>query len=111
MWRCPIRICGGVPKIRVTCLGKLIALDPVRGEHEIKLKQFKLNQGCEDAQKAIRRIASDQKKEMSEAFDKRIGRIEKEVESKSEARDIQEKVKTAIAMGKADIEAEISDLC
>ena len=101
---------------RITCLGKLIALDPANNEHEIMLRREELNQGCEEAQEAIRRIALNKKKEITEAFDKRIGRIESEVEvllppiSEKRAEEIKEKVKSNIAMSKADIEAEIDDL-
>ena len=101
---------------RITCLGKLIALDPDSNKHEIMLRREELNQGCEEAQEAIRRIALNKKKEITEAFDKRIGRIESEVEallppiSEKRAEEIKEKVKSNIAMSKADIEAEIDDL-
>ena len=101
---------------RITCLGKLIALDPANNEHEIMLRREELNQGCEEAQEAIRRIALNKKKEITEAFDKRIGRIESEVEallppiSEERAEEIKEKVKSSIAMSKADIEAEVDDL-
>ena len=101
---------------RITCLGKLIALDPANNEHEIMLRREELNQGCEEAQEAIRRIALNKKKEITEAFDKRIGRIESEVEallppiSEKRAEEIKEKVKSNIAMSKADIEAEVDDL-
>ena len=102
---------------RITCLGKLIALDPANNEHEIMLRREELNQGCEEAQEAIRRIALNKKKEITEAFDKRIGRIESEVEallppiSEERAEEIKGKVKAIIAMSKADIEAEVDDLC
>ena len=102
---------------RITCLGKLIALDPDSNKHEIMLRREELNQGCEEAQEAIRRIALDKKKEITEAFDKRIGRIESEVEallppiSEERAEEIKGKVKSNIAMSKADIEAEVDDLC
>ena len=101
---------------RITCLGKLIALDPASNSHEIMQKQLELNQGCAEAQEAIRRIALNKKKEITEAFDKRIGRIESEVEvllppiSEKRAEEIKEKVKSNIAMSKADIEAEVDDL-
>ena len=101
---------------RITCLGKLIALDPDSNKHEIMLRREELNQGCEEAQQAIRRIALNKKKEITEAFDKRIGRIESEVEallppiSEKRAEEIKEKVKSNIAMSKADIEAEVNDL-
>ena len=102
---------------RITCLGKLIALDPDSNKHEIMLRREELNQGCEEAQEAIRRIALKKKREITEAFDKRIGRIESEVEallppiSEERAEEIKEKVKSSIAMSKADIEAEVDDLC
>ena len=102
---------------RITCLGKLIALDPDSNKHEIMLRREELNQGCEEAQEAIRRIALNKKREITEAFDKRIGRIESEVEallppiSEERAEEIKEKVKSSIAMSKADIEAEVDDLC
>ena len=102
---------------RITCLGKLIALDPASNKHEIMLRREELNQGCEEAQEAIRRIALNKKKEITEAFDKRIGRIESEVEallppiSEERAEEIKGKVKSNIAMSKADIEAEVDDLC
>ena len=102
---------------RITCLGKLIALDPASNKHEIMLRREELNKGCEEAQEAIRRIALEKKKEITEAFDKRIGRIESEVEallppiSEERAEEIKEKVKSSIAMSKADIEAEVDDLC
>ena len=102
---------------RVTCLGQLIALDPASNSHEIMRKRHELNQGCEDAQKAIRRIALNKKKEITEAFDKRIGRIESEAEvllppiSEKRAEEIKEKVKSNIAISKAHIEAEVGDLC
>ena len=102
---------------RITCLGKLIALDPASNSHEIMQKQLELNQGCAEAQEAIRRIALNKKKEITEAFDKRIGRIESEVEallppiSEERAEEIKGKVKSNIAMSKADIEAEVDDLC
>ena len=102
---------------RITCLGKLIALDPASNKHEIMLRREELNQGCEEAQEAIRRIALDKKKEITEAFDKRIGRIESEVEvllppiSEKRAEEIKEKVKSNIAISKAHIEAEVGDLC
>ena len=101
---------------RITCLGKLIALDPASNSHEIMQKQLELNQGCAEAQEAIRRIALNKKKEITEAFDKRIGRIESEVEallppiSEKRAEEIKEKVQSNIAMSKADIEAEVDDL-
>ena len=101
---------------RITCLGKLIALDPASNKHEIMLRREELNQGCEEAQEAIRRIALNKKKEITEAFDKRIGRIESEVEallppiSEKRAEEIKEKVKSNIAISKADIEAEVDDL-
>ena len=101
---------------RITCLGKLIALDPDSNKHEIMLRREELNQGCEEAQEAIRRIALKKKREITEAFDKRIGRIESEVEallppiSEKRAEEIKEKVKSNIAMSKADIEAEVDDL-
>jgi hypothetical protein len=100
---------------RVTCLGKLIALDPKSDDHEIKVKREQLNQGCAEAQKAIGRIASRKKKEMTEAFDRRIGRIE-EVEAllppicEKEAKEIRVKVKDGIAMANADVEAQVNDL-
>ena len=102
---------------RITCLGKLIALDPVSDEHEIRIKRQELNQGCDEAQKAISKIASEKKKEMTEAIDQRIKRIEREVEallppiSESEVKEIRQKVKDGIAMGKADLEAQVEDLC
>ena len=102
---------------RITCLGKLIALDPASNKHEIMLRREELNQGCEEAQEAIRRIALDKKKEITEAFDKRIGRIESEAEvllppiSEKRAEEIKEKVKSNIAISKAHIEAEVGDLC
>ena len=101
---------------RITCLGKLIALDPDSNKHEIMLRREELNKGCEEAQEAIRRIALEKKKEITEAFDKRIGRIESEVEallppiSEKRAEEIKEKVKSNIAISKADIEAEVDDL-
>ena len=104
---------------RITCLGKLIALDPASNKHEIMLRREELNQGCEEAQEAIRRIALNKKKEITEAFDKRIGRIESEVEallppiSEKRAEEIKEKVKSNIAMSKADmedVEAKVDDL-
>ena len=81
------------------------------------LRREELNRGCEEAQEAIRRIALNKKKEITEAFDKRIGRIESEVEallppiSEERAEEIKGKVKSNIAMSKADIEAEVDDLC
>ena len=102
---------------RITCLGKLIALDPASNKHEIMLKREELNQGCEEAQEAIRRIALSKKREITEAFDKRIGRIESEVGallppiSEERAEEIKGKVKSNIAMSKGDIEAEVDDLC
>jgi hypothetical protein len=100
---------------RVTSLGKLIALDPKSDDHEIKVKREQLNQGCAEAQKAIGQIASRKKKEMTEAFDRRIGRIE-EVEAlqppicENEAKEIREKVRDGIAMAKADFEEQVNDL-
>ncbi|XP_028390961.1 uncharacterized protein LOC114515836 [Dendronephthya gigantea] len=102
---------------RITCLGKLIALDPVTDEHEIDLKREELNRGCEEAQEAIRKIALQKKREMDKAFDDRIGRIESEVEtllppiSEAKATEIREKVQSTIASSKAEIEAEVDDLC
>ena len=101
---------------RITCLGKLIALDPASNSHEIMLKREELNQGCKEAQEAIRRIALNKKKEITEAFDKRIGRIESEVEvllppiSEKRAEEIKEKVKSNIAIAKADIGAKVDAL-
>lgn len=65
----------------ITGLGKLIALDPTSNEHEIRAKQHELTRGCEEAQEAIRRIALSKKKEMTEALDKRVKRIENDVEA------------------------------
>ena len=102
---------------RITCLGKLIPLDPAISIHQVVQKRHELNQGCKEAQEAIRRIALDKKKEITEAFDKRIGRIESEVEallppiSEKRAEEIKEKVRSKIAMSKADIEAEVNDIC
>lgn len=101
---------------RITCLGKLIALDPATNNHMIMQKREELNQGCAAAQEAIRRIALKKKREITEAFDKRIGRIESEVEvllppiSEKRAEEIKEKVKSNIAMSKTDIVAEVDDL-
>ena len=101
---------------RITCLGKLIALDPATNSHAIMQKREELNQGCANAQEAIRRIALKKKREITEAFDKRIGRIESEVEvllppiSDKRAEEIKEKVKSNIAMSKTDIDAEVDDL-
>ena len=102
---------------RITGLGKLIALDPSSNEHDIRMKQHELNRGCKEAQEAIRRIALNKKKEMTEALDRRVKRIENEVEallppiSEKKAERIKEKVKSNIAMSKADIEAQVNDLC
>ena len=101
---------------RITCLGKLIALDPVTNDHTIMQKREELNQGCAEAQEAIRRIALKRKREVTEAFDKRIRRIESEVEVllppilEKRAEEIKEKVKSNIAMSKTDIDAEVDDL-
>lgn len=101
---------------RITCLGKLIALDPATNSHMIMQKREELNRGCAEAQEAIRRIALKKKREITEAFDKRIGRIESEVEvllppiSEKRAEEIKEKVKSNIAMSKSDIDAEVDDL-
>ena len=95
----------------------MIALDPAISIHQVVQKRHELNQGCEEAQEAIRRIALNKKKEITEAFDKRIGRIESEVEvllppiSAKRAEEIKEKVRSKIAMSKADIEAEVNDIC
>ena len=101
---------------RITCLGKLIALDPDQDRQEIMMKREELNQGCQEAQEAIKRIANQKKKEIEEAFDKRIGRIEHEVEAlmppmaEAEIKEIQEQVKTAMTVRKAAIEEELDDL-
>ncbi|XP_067054255.1 uncharacterized protein [Acropora muricata] len=101
---------------RITCLGKLIALDPATNSHMIMQKREELNRGCAEAQEAIRRIALKKKREITEAFDKRIGRIENEVEvllppiSEKRAEEIKEKVKSNIAMSKTDIDAVVDDL-
>ena len=100
---------------RITCLGKLIALDPDQDRQEIMEKREELNEGCWEAQEAIKRIANQKKKEIEEAFDKRIGRIEHEVEAlmppmaEAEIKEIQEQVKTAMTVRKAAIE-ELDDL-
>ena len=101
---------------RITCLGKLIALDPDQDRQEIMMKREELNQGCQEAQEAIKRIANQKKKEIEEAFDKRIGRIEHEVEAlmppmaEAEIKEIKEQVKTAMTVSKAAIEEELDDL-
>ena len=102
---------------RVTCLGKLVALDPEKDKHEIQMKRDELNKGCFEAQEAIKRIASRKQKEIDEAFDKRIGRIEQEVEAlipplpETKIKEIQSQAKSAIAIGKAAAnEEEIDDL-
>lgn len=102
---------------RVTCLGKLVALDPEKDKREIQSKREELNEGCFEAQEAIKRIASQKQKEIDEAFDKRIGRIEQEVEAlipplpESKIKEIQGQAKSAIAIGKAAVaEEEIDDL-
>ena len=100
---------------RITCLGKLVALDPVNDAREIQLKRQELDEGCKEAQNAIKKIALEKKKQMSEAVEKRIGRIEAVVEailppiSETEAKQIQNRVKTGIALGKATIEEEVDD--
>ena len=92
---------------RITCLGRLVALDPEKDKHEIQLKREELNQGCFEAQEAIKRIASRKQKEIDEAFDKRIGRIEQEVEAlipampEAKIKEIESQAKSAIAIGKA----------
>ena len=59
----------------------------------------------------------NKKREITEAFDKRIGRIKSEVEvllppiSEERAEEIKEKVKSISAMSKAEIEAEVDDVC
>ena len=101
---------------RITCLGKLIALDPDQDRQQMMLKREELNQGCEEAQEAIKRIANRKKEEMTEAFDKRIGRIEHEVEAimprmaEAEIKEIQEQVKTATSISKDAIEEQLNDL-
>lgn len=101
---------------RITSLDKLIPLDPATDEQEIRLKRHELNRGCEEAQEAICKIALNKKKEMDEALDKRIGKIENEVEallpplSKTRAKEIKEKVQSNIAISKHDIEAKSNDL-
>ena len=101
---------------RITCLGKLIALDPDQDRQEIMSKREELNQGCEEAQQAIKRIANRKKEEMTEAFDKRIGRIEHEVEAimppmaEAEIKEIQEQANTATTIRKAAIEEQVNDL-
>lgn len=97
---------------RITSLGKLIPLDPATDEQKIRLKQLELNKGCQEAQEAIRRIAVKKKNEMTEALDKRIERIESEVESllppisEKKAKEIKENVKSNIA----SLEADVNDL-
>ncbi|XP_028390959.1 uncharacterized protein LOC114515835 [Dendronephthya gigantea] len=101
---------------RITCLGKLIPLDPTRDEHEIDIKREELNRGCKEAQEAIRNIALEKKREMDKAFDDRIGRIESEVEtllppiSEAKVMEIRGKVQSMIADLKADIDDEVNDL-
>ena len=99
---------------RITCLGRLVALDPEKDKHEIQLKREELNQGCFEAQEAIKRIASRKQKEIDEAFDKRIGRIEQEVEAlipmpEAKIKEIESQAKSAIAIGKAAAAVEDVD--
>ncbi|WP_411027140.1 hypothetical protein, partial [Salmonella sp. s54925] len=101
---------------RITCLGKLIALDPVKDKDEMANKREELNQGCKEAQEAIKAISKRKKKEMDEAFKNRIGRIEQEVEAimppmpKAEIKEIEDQVKTAMRIKKIAIEISIDDL-
>ena len=101
----------------ISGLGKLIALDPTSSKHEIRAKQHELTRGCKEGQEAIRRITLSKKREMTEALGKRVKRIENEVEallppiSRKKAEKIKEKVKSNIAMSRADIEAQVNDLC
>ncbi|XP_071159619.1 uncharacterized protein [Mytilus edulis] len=60
---------------RITCLGRLVALDPKKDEHEIRRKREELHNGCQEAQKAILSIVMKQKAEFNAKVEDRIAKL------------------------------------
>lgn len=98
---------------QVTCLGSLVALDPKTERREIDLKREELNDGCEKAQNAITRIAREKKREIDQIFERRIKKIQDEVEAlmpplaEEKILEIKEKAKATVDLGKNAIEEDV----
>lgn len=66
---------------KITCLGRLVALDPKKDEHEILIRRRELHSGCSKAQKSIQSIVLKQKAEFNQNIEERMRKI-KEIEAK-----------------------------
>jgi len=64
---------------RLASLGQLIALDPEKDGHTIKLKKRELMEGSQDAQRAIQAKVWEAKDHFHEKVTKRIKQIETEL--------------------------------
>ncbi|CAC5407806.1 unnamed protein product [Mytilus coruscus] len=60
---------------RITCLGRLVALDPRKDEHEIRRKREELHNGCQEAQKALLSIIMKQKEEFNAKVEEKISKL------------------------------------
>ncbi|XP_046854886.1 uncharacterized protein LOC124447934 [Xenia sp. Carnegie-2017] len=98
---------------QVIHLGRLIALNPATDQREINLKREELNDGCMTAQDAIKQIARKKRREIDQIFEKRIKKIEDEVEAlmpplpKEKILEIKEKAKATLRLGKNTIEEDV----
>lgn len=85
---------------KITSLGRLIALDPKKDEHEIRRRRAELHNGCAAAQRSIQSIVLKKKAEFNQNIDERMRKIS-EIEAKLPPIDKkrEEEIKESVSCG------------
>ena len=66
---------------RITCLGQLVALDPVKDASEIEKQRNDLLSGCNQAKEAISMRVRERQRVYHEQIKERVGKIEQELQA------------------------------
>ena len=66
---------------RITALGQLVALDPVKDASEIEKQRNALLSGCDQAKQAIGMLVQDRQRDYNQQVQGRVGKIEQELQA------------------------------
>ena len=87
---------------RVASLGKLLAYDAEKDQHEIMQERRKLHEGCQEAQEGIQDLVMQRKLEFDQRVQRRMKKIRQEMEAalppipQEEKRKIEEVVQASV---------------
>ena len=66
---------------RITALGQLVALDPVKDASEIAKRRQELHSGCDQAREAIGKLVNDRKRDFNVQVEGRVDKIEQDLQA------------------------------